>query len=392
MLKTLFKIIFCISFGQTFIGCENANYEVKSEDIRPASEYEEAKWEKVTRLSLGIIGYDPVDTLIKNDCKGWGFEEWCNVLDKKVNIAGKFNRFGTYFEDGIVSPGIDATDWNIIVELFNEYTSTYDAVRQSSNITFSDWFGCIDVDKPCGSPYNASKCMFAEIAPTGELLLDGRWFPISENNHCVEGTYLKKNDTVGVFGCFVLDEAHGNQPEIHPAQQIWFRNKTETDAKKQKYWLMFIQDGSDRYEDWVASPLYGQFRIAFKVYPVKIKQDLYTPLILNIQVAYNSDFISSSSELPLAFNDCDDSNIHSLVIDGDKIITVNEPSQFDSKIGIQFSDIRMLKDGSVIGYIDITMVIGDVETNEFGASVLDLEIIQPMNTLFQEIQDLPAHQ
>ncbi|MBK7109825.1 MAG: hypothetical protein IPH61_12030 [Bacteroidetes bacterium] len=155
---------------------------------------------------------------------------------------------------------------------------------------------------------------------------------------------------------------------------------------------MFIQDGSDRYEDWVASPLYGQFRIAFKVYPVKIKQDLYTPLILNIQVAYNSDFISSSSELPLAFNDCDDSNIHSLVIDGDKIITVNEPSQFDSKIGIQFSDIRMLKDGSVIGYIDITMVIGDVETNEFGASVLDLEIIQPMNTLFQEIQDLPAHQ
>lgn len=122
------------------------------------------------------------------------------------------------------------------------------------------------------------------------------------------------------------------------------------------------------------------------MYPVKIKQDLYTPLILNIQVAYNSDFISSSSELPLAFNDCDDSNIHSLVIDGDKIITVNEPSQFDSKIGIQFSDIRMLKDGSVIGYIDITMVIGDVETNEFGASVLDLEIIQPMNTLFKKFK------
>jgi hypothetical protein len=87
--------------------------------------------------------------------------------------------------------------------------------------------------------------------------------------------YLKSriNQNICVYGSWIYDDGHCDQPEIHPAEQIWWMNQQ---GNVKKYNLNVICDASGRFmwkrqmddgiklKPWGAPPVKGLFAIAFE--------------------------------------------------------------------------------------------------------------------------------
>jgi hypothetical protein len=56
-------------------------------------------------------------------------------------------------------------------------------------------------------------------------------------------------------------------------------------------------------------------------------------------------------------------------------------------LGIQFTEITKLQDGTIQGYVQISMVIGDVETNAFGMCILNLLITESTLKNISDVKD-----
>src|SRR5262249_60572407 len=79
---------------------------------------------------------------------------------------------------------------------------------------------------------------------------------------------------IGVYGPWIYDKGHCCHSEIHPAEQVWFRDDVPNGGKK--YSLNVICDGSKRFwwrdqmddgtklKPWGAPPIKGLFAIAFE--------------------------------------------------------------------------------------------------------------------------------
>jgi hypothetical protein len=92
---------------------------------------------------------------------------------------------------------------------------------------------------------------------------------------------LLKNATVSrigqdicVYGPWIYDKGHCCHPEIHPAEQIWWREDASTtsrvfhcnvfvDASKRFWWRDQMDDGT-KLKPWGAPPIKGLFAIAFE--------------------------------------------------------------------------------------------------------------------------------
>lgn len=378
-------------------GCQNQDFNLKSENISVATTMQIQTYNDMTRMSFGIKANDPVNFEPSVKCyesPNWfNYSDWCLYSPTKINQVGIFNRYGTEEESkgGNIYGDNVIQDWNFMISLFNEYQGFYNSVLNTYPGRNGWVIGCISPEDICGvDSYNNEKCIGVEIAPPVEFSMDNEWFDVT-SDHCKEGKYLKIEDTLGVYGCFITDEYHGFQPEIHPAQQIWYRNRLLTQNGINHYWLMFFQDASARFDNWAASPLHGQFLIAFKVPGPSYKSSLQNPLTMNLTIAKTSDIVTS--EFSEMNRDADDGTSHTLVIDGQTMLKVNEPNNTaaDNTMGIQFVDISKLDDGSIIGYVQISMVIGDVETDDFGICILGLEVVPSSSKLFDnEIKDLPT--
>ena len=121
--------------------------------------------------------------------------------------------------------------------------------------------------RPSGSKFqpNAIGCEIALNEPEDLPINDGaeyfKSFPLG---------YL--SDTkVCLYGAWVTDKGHNNQPEIHPIQQMWF---TKNNGKEYHLYSMF--DNSKRYNDpndfndcnspgWIPPPLNNTFYISFSI-------------------------------------------------------------------------------------------------------------------------------
>jgi hypothetical protein len=82
------------------------------------------------------------------------------------------------------------------------------------------------------------------------------------------------NNDVCLYGPWVSDKGHKNQPEIHPVQQMWF-TKLLSDHTKE-YHLYSMYDNSKRFNDptdfkncsssgWISIPLVNTFYISFTI-------------------------------------------------------------------------------------------------------------------------------
>jgi hypothetical protein len=79
---------------------------------------------------------------------------------------------------------------------------------------------------------------------------------------------------IAIYGPWIYDIGHCHQPEIHPAEQIWW---SENEGKNRKYNMNIFSDSSQRFwwrsqmdngtkkRPWGAPPIKGTFAIAFEV-------------------------------------------------------------------------------------------------------------------------------
>jgi hypothetical protein len=100
---------------------------------------------------------------------------------------------------------------------------------------------------------------------------DGRW-------------WLERPDSVPrgricVYGPWVLDTGHGNHPEIHPAEMVFWNAGVDHDQQG-PYFMMLLQDASgrfgheqgyrlthapgERWRPWSQGPIHGRFEVAVR--------------------------------------------------------------------------------------------------------------------------------
>jgi hypothetical protein len=117
-----------------------------------------------------------------------------------------------------------------------------------------------DLDNPCTEPF---KTLEAEIDVA------------SRGKEKLKSLVLQRvGKQISVYGPWVFDRGHCHQPEIHPAEQIWW---SENIAGGKQYNLNLFCDSSERFwwrdqmddgtklKPWGAPPIRGIFAIAFEV-------------------------------------------------------------------------------------------------------------------------------
>ncbi|MEO7923242.1 MAG: hypothetical protein ABIR30_06145 [Chitinophagaceae bacterium] len=177
----------------------------------------------------------------------------------------------------------------------------------------------------------------------------------------------RKGDIVYAYGPWISDALHCFKPEIHPAEQIWWRNKINN--QESFYHLILSCDQSDRFDDkddfdeteiigpnrylkkiWAPRPLEGIFAILFVIDPAKEKAEL-TLAKIGVQ-AITSQF--------------NDGKINYLVYKNDTVAVVKEPAGPDM-LKVNFEKIHAGLDGkSLYGYITIQAQVGNGGTPEGG--------------------------
>ena len=91
---------------------------------------------------------------------------------------------------------------------------------------------------------------------------------------------------------------------------------------------------------------------------------------MDINIGQQSDLVTN--QFPEQRKDCDTGRRHALKIEGKTLVRVNETNGIanDQKLGIDFIEVTKLPDGTIQGYVQISMVIGDYNTNAFGLCIL----------------------
>ncbi|HEV7782905.1 MAG TPA: hypothetical protein VGO58_16630 [Chitinophagaceae bacterium] len=354
-----------------FLYSPNNDVVMSSADIPSASQAQIDDFKLTNDFLLGVKANDPVAAT-----PGHSEQDgtWKLLTTDKRNFAGIFNRYGTEEEVH------NSYDWNLLIDPFDPFDYIYNKALENPGKTRKEWPGCIDYAKQMqhcdAKDYNSQNCMWAEISPYHIFLNTNKWFKGTHECHCHEGAFLQRGDTLAVYGFPVTDDEHGYNPEIHPAQQLWFRYKEKTNKQKDTYFLFFIQDASARFGSWVASPVYGQFLVPFRAKPSVINPLTYQPVTMTIKIAEKYDVVTKN--FTAYSDDADDGYSHALVVDGKTLVIVNEgQSDEDNKaLGIRFTDIVKRPDGTIQGYVQISMVLGNYDTAPVGVCVLELEVVR----------------
>jgi hypothetical protein len=179
----------------------------------------------------------------------------------------------------------------------------------------------------------------------------------------------RAGDMVFAYGPWVSDALHCYKPEIHPAEQIWWRKKLNEQQKT--YHLLLTCDQSDRFDDeddfdeneifgcdrelkkvWAPRPLEGTFAILFAVDPAKE------------MVTVNLNRIGGQTVTSL-YND---GKINYLVYKGDTVAIVKEPSGSDV-LKIDFENLHWgIDKKTMYGYITIQARVGQAKQGTFDNS------------------------
>ena len=392
-------------FLAAFPSYSQENYVIQPQNIPLSTPRQLSDWLITEKSLLGIRAFDPVNHLLNLDYhvhfdrNDQNPERWYPLLAEKQNMGATLTRYGTTESHG------REKDWNLMLKRLPDFSFLFDVAIAYEGKNMNEWWTC---GGGSASTEGAPTCMFAEVTPEHNFFYNNPWFqrtgkqvqfplPHWEEDHFQAPKVVAKKDTVGVYGCFVRDVNHGSNPEIHPVQQIWCRDRAQSTNQKKSYWLFFVQDQSERFWDvanyfyndpsrgnhppadslkkyrpWALSPVYGNFRIAFKIDPEPVLANT-TPLIINLTVAAKREVVTST--YPAINTDADNGFSHSLVIGTRKVITVNEPAGNDNDIGIRFVEITKLADGSIRGYIEVSLAIGDYNHSGAGYIVLHADVL-----------------
>ncbi|QHI35140.1 hypothetical protein IMCC3317_04860 [Kordia antarctica] len=206
---------------------------------------------------LGINGGDSTGNYISNAAAKkpvlWG-RNWYPVRGTREILCGTFESYGV--TKGVFDNvrGASEYDWNININPNPSFERLIDEVRPYRDGS-DEWKLCR------GEP-----CMEAEVTPP-TALNDFHYFMTERDS-----TLFQQNQQICVYGPWVREEVHGNRPEIHPSELLWWENANGSKV------MVMVKDASDRFDEaknfadkpprfkpWAAGPMIKQFKIAFSI-------------------------------------------------------------------------------------------------------------------------------
>jgi hypothetical protein len=331
--------------------CVPSNYVISSTDTDIGTIEQNMTWE-TTSSSEGVIGWDPKGHVINS----YEAEYWTPVTGTKEILNGTFHHYTFYHAWG------DEEDWNNYIVPSDGYFQMFETVLDMWSSNPSKVHNC--------SP-GVDNCMEAEITPDAHFY-ENPWFPRPSLGWWHEGYPGEsplEGRTISVYGPLVVDSGHGNRPEIHPSELIWWRDRY---PQGDMYYLMLLQDDSNRFDrnshfdltvpgaeevpaswrPWSAPPRTGEFKIAFEINPAN---ELLTFYIGEFDEWKRNVVTSEYSE---AFQDADDGKEHAIEYDGQVVLRAIETQENDDDIGVRFEVWRNLANTRLRGYVKITSMVG----------------------------------
>lgn len=225
------------------------------------------RWAEVEGTQLGVNVIDTANRKIgPNIAKRTGVGLNWYPLDRFQHVLiGEIDHYG--FFDGV---GAEA-DWNIFIKPSADFAFLLDDALPNA-----------DHDEVHRCQRLSGFCMEAEVTPD-QSFYDNPFFPKSGPSPLV-------GHTIGAYGPWVAEEAHGWRPEIHPSQALWWRDRvpgTSGDTTRQEYHLLVVQDDSNRFDrrddfsgnivrPWSKPPIDMLFRVAVRVPAGQIRRLVMT--------------------------------------------------------------------------------------------------------------------
>jgi hypothetical protein len=160
---------------------------------------------------------------------------------------------------------------------------------------------------------------------------------------------------IGVYGSWIYDKGHCCHSEIHPAEQIWWREDSDSqtiyhfnvicDASKRFWWRDQMDDGT-KLKPWGAPPVKGLFAIAFEVV-------LPSPTngVLSSSVTFEVSDISSQNVATTS----GDKPIYELVYQGTTLVTFMPNN---GAFSVAFEQVGTAENGNIRGFLVMETSVG----------------------------------
>ncbi len=281
-------------------------------------------------------------------------ENWYPIRTEKQTLTGNFYSFS-------ISNYGDESDWNINLlpdPGFESFVSDAIPYRGANWYASADWIQTSD----------GHILVEAEITPD-EHRYGNPWF----TNNDSKSSLLNKKLTV--YGPFIREEAHGNHPEIHPCEQIWW---TEPDNALM---VMLLVDDSNRfkrradttviegnqprfiggdfsarrvtsynYKPWALEKNQeSELSVAFEFDPVKDQ------MFMGVQAIDALNFYKDAS-----YPDVTEGNQHTLMYKGRPAVTVAEDPEINPFVGVRFRNVCYNRTKGILqGYVVFNTSIGN---------------------------------
>ena len=309
--------------------------------------------------SYNLIGNRKFSGTVYSISNSFFGENWYPIRTDKQTLTGTFHHFS-------ISNYGDESDWNINLlpnPGFEDFIADAIPYQRDNWYASGDW----------PADEQGHFLIEAEITPD-EHRYGNPWF----TNNNSQSTVLHKQ--VSVYGPFVREEAHGNHPEIHPCEQIWWKEAEDS------YTVLLVTDDSNRfkrradtmitvgghqqfiagdytarrvtsfaYQPWTSEKKQeSEIQVAFELNPL---QDGY---YVSIQSIDNLNFFAGAS-----YPDVREGNKYSLTYRGNTVLTVEESSMIDPYVGVSFKNVCFNRAKGVLqGYIVFNTAIGNGDGKE----------------------------
>ena len=312
---------------------------------------------------MGVAGRDPVGDRI------YGFtakDTWDPYATRKRTLCGTLHHFNFF------DPGGDEADWNNFIIPSEPFRRL---------LTDPLTFGWAEPDgngvHDCAS---ANDCMEAEITPD-EHFYGNPWFPKVHGDNRDES--FLEGELLCTYGPWVGDDGHGNRPEIHPSELLWWQMPWPFGTLTH---LMLLQDDSNRYDrssdfdspdsppddwrPWSQFPRTGEFSLAFEVDTNPTGQ----PLTFDILEPIEPGHVVTKTNLE-ARADADNGTQHAIAFNGEIVLQIRELQTNDNDLGVQFEEVcRNDASTRLQGYVTLTSMVGEGDRGDEGYHVLLIAI------------------
>lgn len=341
--------------------CTRRNLELTTETTAVCTAEQNGEWERVVNLTQRVRGQDPVGYFIADfPAEKFGIlniNNWHPMSGYKETLCGELHHFNVYDGSGA------EMDWNhfMIPSAGFEFLITDTLPYKGGEGTFcrdDDWHSCV----------GENDCLEGELTPD-QTFYENPWFPKSTGASVLEG------QQICMYGPWIRECVHGHRPEIHTAEQTWWKEKW-LDADL--YWLLALQDDSNRFDEedefdiegavpaewrpWAAAPMTAQFQIAFEVNPAG------PALHFEIGEAFAQNIVTSLDSERRA--DADNGVQHAIEYNDKIVLTANENQPKDTDLGVTFADVCRQETGRLRGYVTITTKMGVNNDGDEGYHVL----------------------